>query len=107
MEDPYQVLNLDPKSSIDEVNKAYFYIAKIYHPNKGGSESEFLRFQKAYKQILDAHQKGHSYGAKGSRDHYQLKTGSENALKRDMYHQYKPPCKMFVGCHLRNIQLLF
>ena len=46
MEDPYQVLNLDPKSSIDEVNKAYFYIAKIYHPNKGGSESEFLRFQK-------------------------------------------------------------
>jgi curved DNA-binding protein CbpA len=90
MEDPYQVLNLDPKSSIDEVSKAYFYIAKIYHPNKGGNESEFLRFQKAYKQILDSHQKGHSYGAKGSRDHYQLKTGSKNALTRDMQHQYKP-----------------
>ncbi len=90
MEDPYQVLNLDPKSSIDEVNKAYFYIARIYHPNKGGSETEFLKFQKAYKQILDAHQKGHTYGAKGSRDFSQLKSASENALKRDMFHQYTP-----------------
>ena len=90
MEDPYQVLNLDPKSSIDEVNKAYFYIAKIYHPNKGGNEAEFLKFQKAYKQILAVHQKGHTYGAKGSRDFSQLKSDSENALKRDMFHQYKP-----------------
>lgn len=53
--DPYQILNLDPNSSIEEVNRAYFYIAKMYHPNKGGNKEEFLRFQRAYKQIVDAH----------------------------------------------------
>lgn len=57
-QNPYEILNLDPNSSIEEVNRAYFYIAKIYHPNKGGSETEFLRFQQAYKQIVDAHSKG-------------------------------------------------
>lgn len=56
--DPYEILNLSPDASIDEVNRAYFYIAKIYHPNKGGNEEEFLRFQKAYKQIIEAHSQG-------------------------------------------------
>ena len=54
-ENPYQVLNLDSTASIDEVNKAYFYIAKMYHPNKGGNEEMFLKFQRAYRQIVEAH----------------------------------------------------
>ena len=51
--DPYKILHLEPNCSTDEVTRAYFYIAKIYHPNKGGNEAEFLRFQNAYKQIIE------------------------------------------------------
>lgn len=86
MSDPYQILNLDANASIEEVNKAYFYIAKIYHPNKGGNEEEFLRFQAAYKQIVDAHAKGQRPTI-APKDFMQLRDGQQPI---NVDHQYRP-----------------
>lgn len=83
--DPYKVLSLDPNSTIEEVNRAYFYIAKIYHPNKGGNEEEFLRFQQAYKQIIEAHANGQKL-AVAPKDFNQLR----NQDQIDIQHQFKP-----------------
>ena len=52
MTNPYEVLNLDPKSSIDDVKKAFYHIAQAYHPDKGGDPKVFRRYQEAYHQIL-------------------------------------------------------
>jgi len=83
--DPYKVLSLDPNSTIEEVNRAYFYIAKIYHPNKGGNEEEFLRFQQAYKQIIEAHTNGQKL-AVVPKDFNQLR----NQEQIDIQHQFQP-----------------
>lgn len=83
--DPYKVLSLDPNSTIEEVNRAYFYIAKIYHPNKGGNEEEFLRFQQAYKQIIEAHANGQKLTV-APKDFNQLR----NQDQIDIQHQFKP-----------------
>ena len=80
---PYEVLNLDPKSTIEDVNRAYFYIAKIYHPNKGGNEEEFLKFQQAYKTIIETHANGRRVAPK---DYTQLRS----AQPVDIDHQYRP-----------------
>lgn len=50
-EDPYEVLHLSRECTDKELNQAYFYVCKLYHPDKGGSEKEFLRLQAAYKTI--------------------------------------------------------
>lgn len=85
--DPYQILNLDPNSSIEEVNRAYFYIAKMYHPNKGGNKDEFLRFQRAYKQIISSHQgQGHG-GMVAPKDFNDLR-GQSNQPLEGIDHRY-------------------
>lgn len=81
-EDPYQVLNLSPDASLEEVKRAYFYIAQIYHPNKGGSEQQFLRFQNAYNQIVNRP----SYGTVAPRSFQDLKRGADSMP--DVQHAY-------------------
>jgi curved DNA-binding protein CbpA len=83
--DPYKILSLDPNSTIEEVNRAYFYIAKIYHPNKGGNEEEFLRFQQAYKQIIETHANAQKLTV-APKDFNQLR----NQDQIDIQHQFKP-----------------
>jgi hypothetical protein len=56
MEDPYQILNLEPDSHIDEVHRAFGYIHKLYHPDKGGNSAEYLRFLQAYRTIVNMHE---------------------------------------------------
>ena len=87
MEDPYQVLNLEPNASIEEVKKAYYYVAQIYHPNKGGSEEQFLRFQRAYQQIVQAYNSGSGSGnVQTPKSFMQLKQGGEVTVD----HQFRP-----------------
>ena len=53
MADPYQVLKLDrDTATVNDVKKAYYYIVSIYNPEKGGNNTEFQRFQNAYRQIM-------------------------------------------------------
>ena len=84
-ENPYKVLHLEQDASIDEVKKAFYYVAQMYHPHKGGNEQQFLRFQKAYQQIVDAYNKGHAVLV-APKSYNELKQGGEIKVK----HRYQP-----------------
>lgn len=49
--DPYEVLQISPNASDQEIDRAYYYVCSLYHPDKGGDERTFLQFQQAYKEI--------------------------------------------------------
>ena len=66
----YDVLGVSRTASAKEIKKAYFDLAKVQHPDKGGSEEKFKQIQMAYDILSDD----------GKRRHYEM-TGStqENA----------------------------
>lgn len=84
-ENPYHVLNLDPECTVDEVKRAFYYIAQIYHPHKGGNEEQFLRFQRAYQQIITARQRGEAICV-APKSFAELKTAGKISVE----HQYRP-----------------
>lgn len=51
-ETPYQVLGVAKNASHDDIKKAYRRLARIHHPDKGGSASDFERISRAYQTIL-------------------------------------------------------
>jgi len=51
-ETPYQVLGVAKNASHDDIKKAYRRLARIHHPDKGGSASDFERISRAYQAIL-------------------------------------------------------
>lgn len=75
--DPYQVLEVDPNASLDDVKKAYRRLSRIYHPdanvnnpNAAEAEEKFKQIQAAYQQILDEKEHGTSYGHGSSQGTY-------------------------------------
>ena len=50
-EDPYDVLQLPRTATNAEVNRAFYYVATMYHPDRGGNKQAYLRFQRAFKKI--------------------------------------------------------
>lgn len=58
-EDFYKVLNVDSKSTTDEIKKAYFSLAKRFHPDRFHKEKGtelHERIQKAFSQIARAYE---------------------------------------------------
>ena len=50
----YQILGVDSKTSIDVVRKRYKELAKIYHPDKqNGNEQLFIKINEAYETITN------------------------------------------------------
>ncbi len=50
---PYIVLGLMPSAPDEVVDAAYRAMAKKYHSDKGGSDQEMARINKAYEQIKE------------------------------------------------------
>lgn len=69
--DPYKVLGISPSATDAELKKAYRDLSKKWHPdqnpnNTAYAEEKFKEVQEAYRQIVDAREKGTSpYGAQG------------------------------------------
>lgn len=53
--DPYDILGISESDADDKsaVTSAYRELAKIYHPDKGGSQTVFMRIQYAYEALTD------------------------------------------------------
>ena len=48
---PYEILNVTPESTDQEIKKSYRKLAAKHHPDKGGNEEEFKKINEAYSQI--------------------------------------------------------
>jgi len=46
----HEVLGVDPAASEDVVNAAYRALAKVHHPDAGGSRAEWDELQRAYRE---------------------------------------------------------
>jgi hypothetical protein len=52
VENAYRLLNLKGPCSIEDVNKSFKTLAKIHHPDKGGSEKNFKILLEAKETLL-------------------------------------------------------
>ncbi len=70
--DPFKVLGISPTATDAELKKAYRELSKKWHPdqnpnNQKYAEEKFKEIQEAYRQIVDAREKGTSaYGTSSS-----------------------------------------
>lgn len=53
MEDLYKILGVDRRASQDEIKKAYREKSKIYHPDNGGNEEDFIILNEAFTILFD------------------------------------------------------
>ena len=49
--DYYQLLDIDPKATPDEIKKAYRKLVKVYHPDTGGDDNKFKQLSTAYETL--------------------------------------------------------
>lgn len=49
--DPWQLLGVTPISSINDVRKSYYYLARIMHPDRGGNADDMRTLHEAYTWI--------------------------------------------------------
>ncbi len=54
----YRLLQLQAEVSLAEVRIQYRELAKLYHPDAGGSHADFLALQRAYEQVMEYLQTG-------------------------------------------------
>lgn len=49
---PHRVLFVAPDAPLEVVKAAYIALAKVYHPDCGGSKEAFLELKEAYEALL-------------------------------------------------------
>jgi hypothetical protein len=51
--DAWQLLGLTPRSSIDEARRAYYELARIVHPDRGGNAEDMRVLHEAYRWVYE------------------------------------------------------
>ncbi len=51
--DPYKILGINPGTSLKEIKKAFKDKAQRFHPDKGGTVTEWLKISNAYDTIIE------------------------------------------------------
>jgi DnaJ-class molecular chaperone len=58
----YRLLHLQAEVSLPEVRTQYRELAKLFHPDAGGSHTDFIALQRAYELVMEYLQREHSNG---------------------------------------------
>jgi hypothetical protein len=61
----HEILGLQPDASFAEIKKAYRRLARVHHPDKGGSAEVFERISRAYRSLIVTSSSSSSYSEKG------------------------------------------
>eukprot|EP00471_Norrisiella_sphaerica_P005506 CAMPEP_0184487516 /NCGR_PEP_ID=MMETSP0113_2-20130426/10163_1 /TAXON_ID=91329 /ORGANISM="Norrisiella sphaerica, Strain BC52" /LENGTH=462 /DNA_ID=CAMNT_0026869855 /DNA_START=143 /DNA_END=1531 /DNA_ORIENTATION=- len=63
----YKVLGVEKDADAKRIKKAYFKLARVHHPDKGGDEEKFKEIQRAYDVLSDESKREiyDRYGEKG------------------------------------------
>ena len=84
--DPYQVLGVRKNFTFDELKDAYRNIARMVHPDKGGTDQLFQMVTDCFRTLA------HEYKLRTSdRPHWELKRESEQYFDRQAQHGPAPP----------------
>lgn len=76
--DPYEVFGLSKNFEWDELKESYRRLAKLVHPDKGGTEEIFNKVTECFKFLA------HEYKLrKSDRPHYELKKESQDYYSRE------------------------
>ena len=76
--DPYEIFGLSKNFEWDELKDSYRRIAKLVHPDKGGSEEIFNKLTECFKKLA------HEYKLRQSdRQHHELKKEAQEYYSRD------------------------
>ena len=51
--DLYKVLGIERSANQNEIKKAYFQLARVHHPDKGGDSETFKEIQRAYEVLTN------------------------------------------------------
>ena len=89
---PYEVLGVAKDFEWDELKAAYKRIAKLVHPDKGGSEKLFNSVTECFRTLA------HEYKARQEKNHNELRAGSREAIdgQQSMAAGRPPPAPMSV-----------
>ena len=49
----YELLQVPPNATTDEIKRHYYKYARVYHPDKGGDPEKFKEIQEAYETLMD------------------------------------------------------
>jgi len=49
--DDWKILKLKPPKTKSEIKKQFYRLAKIYHPDKGGSQEDFIKLKSSYENL--------------------------------------------------------
>ena len=48
----YEVLQIEPPVSEEDIKKAYHRLCLVHHPDKGGCNDEFIKINNAYQELV-------------------------------------------------------
>jgi curved DNA-binding protein CbpA len=84
--DYYKVLGIGKEATEKEIRKAYRQKAKIYHPDSGGDEKEFILLKKAYDTLSNVSQR---FSYDRAYDSYYATTSGKRENSKQTNHQSK------------------
>lgn len=83
--DPYQVLGVRKNFTFDELKEAYRTIARMVHPDKGGTDQLFQLVTNCFRTLANEYKMRTS-----DRPHWELKSESESFFERQMQNVRQP-----------------
>lgn len=87
--DYYELLGVNPDASLADIRRGFLRMAKIHHPDVGGSTEVMQQFSRAYRTLADdisrkAYDMIHGFHTGNSAATYFRETGGHEASAQDL-----------------------